>query len=304
MKLLSSEEQQVFIEQVEKLKALKLSSCASDTLRNLLADEKSYEYFIGLGMPELYEIYRDLIVYPDTLTSDVYEIQPWCRFRNYQTFLIWTMLQKHADEGDWPEKDSWLPKIVHDLHATSSAKNIISLLDGMKEHERIDFFQKIDYRLAAPLLVAMESNDAAKIIDWLWYSPYDYSTYNTPKLIETMFYLSDSDYWTANICATLSETTIENVFPNREVDLTVSILAKAKKEWQDHIFAALIHCPDYLALVFTEWDAFEVAKFLETRDEPKIIVIFNNMPKDCVRSILRHFSNATTSTNIALKLWY
>jgi hypothetical protein len=300
---LSPEEQKVFNEQVEKIKALKLSSCASDALRNLLADEKSYDYFIGLGIPELYEIYRDLIVYPGTLTPDVYEIQPWCRFRNYETFLIWTMLQQHADNNSWSESD-WLFQVAHDLHTTSSAKNILPLLNEMQDYERIDFFQKIDYRLAAPLLVEMEPHDAAKIIDWLWYSPYDFSTHNTPKLIEKMFYLSDSDYRTANICVSLSKTTITNVFPNLEVDMTVDILAKAKKEWQDHFFAALIHCPDYLALVFTEWNASEVAWFLEKLDESKIIAIFNHMFEESIKSILRHFRNATTVIEISQKLWY
>ena len=60
MKLLSSEEQQVFIEQVEKLKALKLSSNASKELKKLLVIKNPYEYFTSLNIEGLYSIYYDI----------------------------------------------------------------------------------------------------------------------------------------------------------------------------------------------------------------------------------------------------
>lgn len=276
MKLLSSEEQQVFNEQVEKLKALKLSSCASDTLRKLLSDEKSYDYFIGLGIPELYDIYRD------TLASDVYEIQPWCRFRNYQTFLIWTMLQKNVNEGNRPERDCWLLQVAHDLHTTYSVKYILTLLNKMTDNDRVDFFQKIEYRLAAPLLVEMEPHDAAKIIDWLS------SDYPITTLITEMHSLSDSDYRTAEIFEILSANTLSNLSSSMNLNILKSILTKTTINEQVYICKSIDN-PKLIAevlKVFVNWPDWW---------DMYVWNIMNELDKQYLQSILNEFDDDETA---------
>jgi hypothetical protein len=278
---LSSEEQKVFNEQVEKIKALKLSSCASDALRNLLADEKPYDYFVGLGIPELYKIYRDLIVHHDTLSSDVYEIQTWCRFRNYQTFLIWTMLQQHADNNSWSESD-WLFQVAHDLHTTYSVKYILTLLNKMTYNDRVDFFQKIEYRLAAPLLVEMEPHDAAKIIDWLS------SDYPITTLIKEMHSLSDSDYRTAEIFEILSANTLSNLSSSMNLNILESILTKTAINEQVYICKSIDN-PKLIAevlKVFVNWPAWW---------DMYAWSIMNELDKQYLQSILNEFDDDETA---------